>query len=710
MGVTVIGGSAASGGTAKTLGTHTTSNKVDGEAEKKIKLPLEIERDGTSFSTITTSAFGHYFNGDGTRLYYHTGTDDFYYVPLSTAYDLSTGGAVTTGLLNINTITDGSPQFRGTTFNADGSTIYMVNHDAANEIFVLPLDTNYDIASANYTNDAVYKLETDFGITTPGDTGSWRNNSGNTLTFNGDGTRLYLNAATQNNLFEIPLTTAYDLSSSGTVVTRDLSTILTSVDSNFDLWDLQFTSDGKFAICASSYSSAHDSIAVLELSTAYDLSTASLLGSAPLSDSTGVYSLLLTPNDNSFIVKNREAATHHQYPLEYRFWRGKHATATADISSGNTFIVDDLTNFNEIKLAFSSPPSSGTLKSFDVTFKSSFDSLKFTDMVYRYRGKIGDLNNLSNNLNLNSATDAALAIAGKDLSDLTLAERGGNFTRKIIFKNTEEPYADFTTIHNEATQSTEGTTFAHLAFYPPYLSPSVFKTFAKHPHQDIYYAQDASNDRLIQFRVGIENIAGIIQDGETLHLMDSPETTNNVRYHLSNDGTYMYEFRMNDGSTEVKNYELTTPWDLSTMSATATTTGNLPVTSTVHKTACAVGFNGRFLFYKSSNSTVHVTEMSTAHDLATLTGEKLQTNIDISTNSNGISIPYNNDGLLAVNGGTSNAMEVQAYYLKVRDHAITLPSSCILAEGTNLNYVLGTSKTLNFTTSDGGTTYYVKEA
>lgn len=704
MGVTVIGGSAAAGGAAKTLGTHTLSNKVKGEAEKTVVVPSEFIREGVGITTIASGSYGHCWNEDGSRLYYHYGSDDIYYSTASTPYSAQGLGAATVARSNINTTNDGSPQFRGMTFNGDGTKIYIVNHDARNEIHVQDVATAYDLTST-WSNPVTYTLGTSLGITTPGDTASWLGNGGNILKFNDDGTKLFIKGSATNRIFEIPMTTGYDLSTAGTVVEHDLETILTGVDSNYELFDIDFTSDGKYVYCGSSDNTTdHKTIAILEMSTAYDLSTVSVVGNgSSLSQQDGIYVLLLDSDEDTMLTRGSNTTAHGEYPTNYKKHRGTNVTATLDISSGDTFVLKDATNFNRIDLQFSNAPADGTLKSFDVTVSNALDKLNLTDLKYSRRnggGGITSLSSINADLNLPSTTGGSFLFAGKDINDIWIGEDTGNnriWNWKFVY-----PELGDGNVKNYSNNLI-GPEFVLNEYVLPYSNNSSWRSIGINPHSIVVYAHNDSLDSLASFYPGINPGDG----GSLIHQVDVPSAADSAtRYWISNDGKYIYEVQ-HDTDASIKNYQLTTPWDLSTLSSSAASTGTLPSNGDQTDGAVAVGFNGRFLFYKGASDKVYAQEMTTAHDLSTLNGN-FNTEIGLDTNSQNLSVPTDNYGL-TLPVGASNSLKFEQYVPTEINMYLDPPTSAGKPNGIDLTITSGTSKTFNFTTVDGGSNYYIKE-
>jgi hypothetical protein len=137
---------------------------------------------------------GIYFKSDGTKMYVWGVSSS-----VIGEYDLSTAWDVSTASLNDTaTFTSQVPINNGQdiTLNGDGTKLYIIG--GSSTIYQYSLSTAYDITTASY--DSV-SLDVSTNSSSPAD-----------LTFNSDGTRLYVVAFGSDTVAEYALTTAYDLS------------------------------------------------------------------------------------------------------------------------------------------------------------------------------------------------------------------------------------------------------------------------------------------------------------------------------------------------------------------------------------------------------------------------------------------------------------------------------------------------------------------
>jgi len=136
-------------------------------------------------------------------------------------------------------------------FNSDGTKMYMVGN-ANDTIYQYSLSTGFDLSTASY-DSVTFSVSQD---TSPQD-----------VTFNSDGTKMYVIGATSDTAYQYSLSTAFDLS------TASYDSVSFSVSSQeATARCLVFNSDGtKMYVVGSS----NDTVYQYSLSTGFDLSTAS---------------------------------------------------------------------------------------------------------------------------------------------------------------------------------------------------------------------------------------------------------------------------------------------------------------------------------------------------------------------------------------------------------------------------------------------------
>jgi prepilin-type N-terminal cleavage/methylation domain-containing protein len=143
------------------------------------------------------------FNGDGSKMFVvGYGNDRVYSYNLSTAYDLSSA--------SYNQSLDVSGQDSGPTgvrFNGDGTKMFVMGY-STDYVYSYNLSTAYDLGSASYNQS--------FDV-------SGQENKPAGVTFNGNGSKMFVVGFGNDNVYSYDLSTAYDLSSASYNQTFDVS-------------------------------------------------------------------------------------------------------------------------------------------------------------------------------------------------------------------------------------------------------------------------------------------------------------------------------------------------------------------------------------------------------------------------------------------------------------------------------------------------------
>lgn len=268
--------------------------------------------DSVSFSVSSqeTAPSSLFFKSDGTKMYVcGTSGDDVNEYSLSTAWDVSTASYTTAFSVSANAL---NPE--GIFFKPDGTKMYVWGISSS-VIAEYDLSTAWDVSTASLNDTATFTTQVPV-------------NNGQDITFNGDGTKLYIIGANPN-IYQYSLSTAYDI----TTATYDSVSINVSTYSNSPA-DLTFNSDGTRLYVVSF---GADTVAEYALTTAYDLSTASYNNvsfdiSGQMGTSQGLY---FKPDGTKLYITGQTADAVYQYSTVLN-------TASLDLSTGNYF-TDTLT-------------------------------------------------------------------------------------------------------------------------------------------------------------------------------------------------------------------------------------------------------------------------------------------------------------------------------------------------------------------------------
>ncbi len=211
-----------------------------------------------AFDTTSDNATpaGIHFNTDGTKVFV-VGTndveDEVNEYSLTTAFDISTTQSITRRLA-IGTNELGAPMSDlhpyGLTFNGDGTKLY-ISGNQNNKIFELDLGSAFNISSATKVGELATFSHSNGDPTPCG------------ITFNNDGTKLFLAGFNQHRIVYWSLSSAYDVETAGTPGAFDVTSTAHKPR------DVDFNSDGTKMYVVSG---TGDHIAAFDLASAFDLS------------------------------------------------------------------------------------------------------------------------------------------------------------------------------------------------------------------------------------------------------------------------------------------------------------------------------------------------------------------------------------------------------------------------------------------------------
>ena len=250
--------------------------------------------------------------GDSGNKFYTVGAqgDIVAQYALSTAYDVSTKGSVES-FIRVNS-EETSPQ--DVEFNDDGTRMYILGQ-TGDDVTEYSLSTAWDVSTASFTDvfDARTAIENLLGATN-GDllTG---------MTFNDDGSKLYIADRRSDDVFEFDLSTNYDVSTAGAVVNN------MPITGENNVRDIHFNDDGtELYIIGNS----GDDVNTFPLTIAYDLSSVGTSSNNALPGSPdGSPQAILISNDGlTFYVGGNTNDAILEYTLSTAF----------DFSSTITFI------------------------------------------------------------------------------------------------------------------------------------------------------------------------------------------------------------------------------------------------------------------------------------------------------------------------------------------------------------------------------------
>ena len=235
---------------------------------------ITYKQSSSSLNSVTTALRGINFNPDGTKMYVTEGqgTEEVLQYSLSTAYDVNTATLVsTTTLTNINLP-------HAIEFKSDGTMMYVIDNTGT-RVEQFTLSTAWDTSTLSHDDDFSVSEE----------------NQLRGLAFKPDGTRMYVIGAQKEIVYQYTLSTPWDVT---TATKTTVSDDFTSDES--DPRNVQFNSDGTIMYIGGSNG---DEINKYTLSTAYDVSTASLSDTYSVSSQSGrMRGFILADNGSKLYV------------------------------------------------------------------------------------------------------------------------------------------------------------------------------------------------------------------------------------------------------------------------------------------------------------------------------------------------------------------------------------------------------------------------
>ena len=196
------------------------------------------------------------FNNDGTKVFIlGRANDNVYEYSVATAWNVSSITLVRTLDISVVSSTQGDNAANGIEFNNDGTKMFILGQgqDLVNEY---ALSTGFDLSTASFTRSLDISDQEDlpYGVT-----------------FNNDGTKMYITGRRNDNVDEYVLTTGFDISTASHSQTFSVS------DQAVRASAVRFNSDGTtmYVLEGGTTGAGHNTIYQYTLTTAFDVSTAS---------------------------------------------------------------------------------------------------------------------------------------------------------------------------------------------------------------------------------------------------------------------------------------------------------------------------------------------------------------------------------------------------------------------------------------------------
>ena len=283
--------------------------------------------DAYSVGNRETLAQGLAFNNDGTKMFVTGVTgDDVNEYALTTGFDVST--ATWTNLVSVSA-QDIKP--KAIAFNTDGTKMFILGEqgDDVNEYTV---STGFDLTSTVTFIDSFGVTSTDSGV----------EDKPTGLTFNNDGTKMFITGWRRDDVAEFTLTTGFDVSTASFVDSFSVSA------QDGDVRDVKFNTDGTVMFVVGRGGGGQSDVFRYTLTTGFDVSTATFEDSYSVADQeTSANSVEFNTDGTKMFVMGPSSDAVNEYTLHVAFDFSP-LTTTVDgievkiLSSKRSRIVDSI--------------------------------------------------------------------------------------------------------------------------------------------------------------------------------------------------------------------------------------------------------------------------------------------------------------------------------------------------------------------------------
>lgn len=489
------------------------------------------------------------FNDDGTKIYMvGNGSDRVNEYDLGAAYDVTTATFLQSFLVSGQ---DGIPQ--DVTFNTDGTKMYMLgsNSDRVNEY---DLSTGFDISTAVYSQNLVVTTE---------DT----NATG--MSFNADGTKMFIVGSTNDRVYEYTLGTGFDVSTASYTQFKSIAT------EELNATDVTFNSDGTEMYIIGT---TGDTVDQYNLSTGFDVSTATYTQNFSVTSQDATpQDVLFKPDGTKMYMVGLSNDRIYQYKLSTGF----------DVSTAT------LPAFS-----FASQENSPTGFTFNNTGSKMYTIGTTGDDINEY--------DLSSNFDVTTASylqNFSVAIHNTNSHGTTLSSDG---TKMFVIDNAYDKVMQY----NLATAYDVGTgTLAQsysIASKELLASGVTFNTEGTR-----MYITGIDSDSVHQYN--LSSAYNIYTASFSQSFSVAAQETSPSDVAISNDGTKM--FVIGQGSDNVNQYTLPSPYNISTAVFAQSTS---IAAQEINSTGLAFNENGSKMFVVGTASdSVYYFDLSTSYDIST---------------------------------------------------------------------------------------------
>ena len=599
--------------------------------------------DSVNFSVASqdTSPLDMLFNDDGTKMYMMgTQNDSIYQYTLSTAYDLSTASYDSVSF----SVASQAGDPREIALNNDGTKLYLLDGLPDRYIYQYTLSTAFDLSTTSY--DSV-----SFQVAGQADNPS-------SITFNSDGTRMYISCYTNDSIYQYSLSTAFDLSTASyDSVSLDVSSQDTTP------FGLSFNNSGTIMYLVGR---TNDTIYEYALSTAFDLSTAlySNVSFYVGGEDAVPSSITFNSSGTKMYVVGFIDDSVHQYSTVL-------TTAELDLSTGSVF---EVTPTSDIQVTLSNPADSGTVSGATLLLEGG------SSAGY-------DLANAE-------YSDVSFSVASQDTNPFGMAFSNDGTKMYVVGQSTDTIYQYSLSTAFDLNTASYSSVNLNVNSQDPEPSGMAFNSDGT----KMYVVGDTNNS-LFQYSLSTGfDLSTASYDSVSFSVSGQDITPLDVAF--NNDGTKMYV--LGNTNDTVFQYSLSTAFDLSTASYDSVSFSvgsqeSTPLGITFKSDGTKMYVVGRGV------DTVFQYSLSTAFDLSTTSYDSVSFSVG-GQDTIPYGVVFSGDGTkMYVIGITTDAIY---QYSTATPATITYDTAIEWPSGTAPTApAIGETDIITFNTTDGGTTY-----
>ena len=529
----------------------------------------------------------------------------------------------------------------------DGTKLYMIGF-SSDTVYQYTLSTAYDISTASYDSKS-FNVGSQAPVAVA-------------VSFKTDGTKMFIAGNSNDAIYQYTLSTAWDVSTASyDSVSLDISA------EQADVSGMQFSSDGTVIFIVSSAD-----IDKYTLSTAWDISTAtaSSLFSTSSQDTT-LRGVAFNADGTKTYVAGDDNNTIYQYSTGSTV-----TTGSFDLSTGNYFtdtpsadVEYTFSNAGDVQTVQVEVTGAQSVVGYDLA-NASYDSVSFS-----VAGQETEPNGL-----FFKPDGTKMFVSGKDFND--------------IYQYSLSTAWDLSTASYDS-----------VSFDTSSQETSPQDLFFK-DDGTIMYVIGTSYDGVNQYTLSTAWDISTASYASKQLSMSAQETSVSGLF-VGDNGTKVY--MVGNSGDDVNQYNLSTAWDVST--GTYTQTYTLPV---AHLNPEAISFNsdGTKMFIVSRTSTdVSSYTLSTAWDISTASHNSSEDFYVNSQDTTPQGLAFGNNGTKMYMTGRGSDTVYQYSTEASSTATITYPSSVKWSGATTPNApAAGEKDVYLFVTTDGGTTYYAKQA